>query len=174
MTAQAGEPGEPGRRREPPEPPDLPRVFRLTQVQHWGLPILFAIPLLALLGVFGEQYSDASGAGSGLAAAIHYPSRIHYRQSLSFRVTVQNTAATAADSIVVFLDPSFMRAFTAVQLSAAVRAPYSIKLEHVAAGERRSVFGELAGERYWSSAGVVRVSGPQGQLSIPVSTFVFP
>jgi hypothetical protein len=163
-----------GPRILPPEAPSLPRRIRLTTVQRCGLPVLFAIPVLALLGLFGERFSDARAEGNGLSVAIQYPSRIHYRQPLSFRFTVRNMGATTADSIVVSLDPRFMRAFTAVQLSAPVEPTYRIKLANVASGERRSVSGDVSGDQYWGSAGVVRVAGPNGELRLPVSTFVFP
>lgn len=158
----------------PPDPPRLARAFRLTTVQCVGLPALFAIPILALFGVFGERYTDARASGVGVTAAIHYPSRIHYRQPLAFRITVENTGADTSDSIVVSLDPRFMRAFTAIEVSAPMSASYRFTLRDVAPHERVNIDGEVSGDRYWRSTGALQARGPEGTVHIPVSTFVFP
>ena len=158
----------------PPRPPALSRRIRLTTVQRWGLPVMFAIPVLALLGTFGERYSDVHGTGGSLAATFHYPSRIHYRQSLSFRLLVQNTGATPEDSVMVRLDPRFMRAFASVRIAAPFRAPYDIELGRLRAGESRTVTGEVSGDAYWQSQGSIQVSGSRSRIRLPVSTFVYP
>ncbi|MEO6778082.1 MAG: hypothetical protein ABI194_01405 [Gemmatimonadaceae bacterium] len=168
----SAEPGAPESR--PPAPPRLARAFRLTTVQRVGLPALFAIPILALFGVFGERYTDARASGVGLTAAIHYPSRIHYRQPLAFRITIENTGADTADSVVVSLDPRFMRAFTSVEMSAPMSAPYRFTLRRVAPHERVSIDGEVSGDRYWRSTGALEARGPEADVHIPVATFVFP
>lgn len=158
----------------PPQPPALSRRIRLTTVQRWGLPVLFAIPVLALFGTFGERYTDVRGTGGSLAATFHYPSRIHYRQPLSFRLLVQNTGATPMDSVMVTLDPRFMRAFTSVRLAAPFRAPYAMELGRLGAGESRTVTGEVSGDAYWRSQGTIQVTGSHGMIQLPVSTFVYP
>ncbi len=168
QTSQAPRPAQ------PPQPPQLPRALRLTTVQRFGLPILFAIPLLALFGLFGERYADARAAGHNLSADVHYPSLLHYRQPLAFRLSVQNTGATAADSIIVTFGPEFMRAFTAAQMAPPFQGPYSVSLRNVRAGESQIVTGTVSGDKYWRNNTWVRITGPDGELQIPLSAFVYP
>lgn len=158
----------------PPAAPEIARALRLTTLQKIGLPVLFIIPILALFGVFGERFAIRAASGSGVAARVSYPDRIHYRQTMPLRIMVWNASTRAADSIMISLDPEFMRAFSAISITPAATRAYTIVLRHVKPGERRVISGDVAGERYGRSDGNVRVAGIAGELCIPVATFVFP
>ncbi|HEV2642191.1 MAG TPA: hypothetical protein VGT98_05775 [Candidatus Elarobacter sp.] len=162
------------RREGPPAPPELPRALRLTTLQRVGLPILFAIPVLALFGVFGEHFASVRAGGNGVALAMRYPDRAHYRQPVTLAISVRNTSTRTADSLVVSLDTAFLAAFTAGRFSPPVDATGSLALRNVAPGEARVITAEVSGDRYWRHSGTVRVHGAGGMLAVPVSTFVFP
>lgn len=161
-------------RRGPPDPPTVPRALRLTALQRIGLPVLFAIPILALFGVFGEHFTTAHADGAGLAITMRYPDRAHYRQPVSFRLSMRNVSARPVDTITVTLDTAFMRAFSDVSLSAPLNGAYVARVTNVAPGETRAISAMVSGERYGRHAGVIAVTGPQGTARLPVATFVFP
>lgn len=162
------------RRVAPPAAPALPRRLRFTTVQRAGLPVLFVIPVLALFGVFGERFGDVRGDAPGVSVAIHYPTTVHYRQPLALSIRVTNTSDRTADSVTVSLDPRFMKAFTGVTFSAPLSGPYAVRLQQLRPGETRTISGQVEGDRYWRSSGDVSVEGPEGRVTLPVSTFVFP
>lgn len=161
-------------RRGPPDPPAIPRALRLTRLQRVGLPVLFAVPILALFGVFGEHFTTAHAEGGGLVVDMRYPNRVHYRQPMSFRLSVRNASAQPADTIKVSLDTAFMRAFSDVSISAPLNGAYVARITDLAPGETRAISAMISGERYGRHAGVIVVNGPAGTARLPVATFVFP
>lgn len=158
----------------PPDPPPVPRALRLTTLQRIGLPVLFAIPILALFGVFGEHFATAHADGPGLALTMRYPNRAHYRQPMSFRLSIRNVSSQPADTITVTLDTAFMRAFSDVSISAPLNGAYVARITNLAPGETRAISAMVSGERYGRHAGVIAVAGPLGTARLPVATFVFP
>lgn len=161
-------------RRGPPDPPPVPRALRLTTLQRIGLPILFVIPILALFGVFGEHFTTAHADGAGLAIAMRYPDRAHYRQPVSVRLSMRNVTPQPLDTISVTLDTAFMRAFSDVSISAPLNGAYVARITNIAPGETRAISAMVSGERYGRHAGVITVTGPYGTARLPVATFVFP
>jgi hypothetical protein len=161
-------------RHGPPEPPQVPRALRLTTLQRIGLPVLFAIPILALFGVFGEHFATAHAEGAGLAITMRYPDRAHYRQPVSFRLSMRNVSSQPLDTITVTLDTAFMRAFSDVSVSAPLNGAYVARITHLAPGETRAISATVSGERYGRHAGVITVAGSHGTARLPVATFVFP
>ncbi len=158
----------------PPPAPDIPRSIRFTTLQRVGIPILFGIPILALFGVLGEHYRTARASGENVSVRFEYPDRIHYRQQLSMNLEVRNNSPYLVDTLMVSLDPSFMRAFTATEFSPPVITAFSVPLIHVGPGETRVIAAEISGDDYGSHAGWLRVRSPTGELKMPISTFVFP
>src|SRR5438045_9731523 len=65
---------------EPPPPPAMERRFALTRKQKLGLPLLAAIPILTLFGVFGERPAEARLTTADFAAGLRYPSRLRCPQ----------------------------------------------------------------------------------------------
>lgn len=161
-------------RAGPPEPPELPRALRLTLLQRIGLPFLFAIPVLALFGVFGEHYADLRATGGGVDLAMHYPDRMHYRQPLTLQITMRNVTAATADSVTLEPDASFFAAFPMARFSPPLDASQRIVFHDVAPGTSRTITVEIAGDRYWRRRGRMLVDGPGGGLQVPLSIFVFP
>lgn len=161
-------------RRGPPDPPPVPRALRLTTLQRIGVPVLFAIPILALFGVFGEHFTTTHADGAALAIAMRYPDRVHYRQPMSFRLSMRNVTARPLDTITVTLDTAFMRAFSDVSVSAPLNGAYVARITNLAPGETRAISATVSGERYGRHAGVITVTAVQDTARVPVATFVFP
>ncbi|GAC1476776.1 MAG: hypothetical protein NVS1B4_18250 [Gemmatimonadaceae bacterium] len=152
----------------------MPRRLLLTRKQRWGLPVLFAVPVLALAGVFGERRAEARSGSAVLDLRVTYPERFRYRQIESLRVTVRNTSGHRLDTVTVAFDTSYMGRFASVHFNPAVRAPYSLPLVTLAPGEARLITVELSGNRYGRHTGRITASTGPDSLVVPVTTIVFP
>ena len=64
----------------PPTPPPFRAKVVLTRKQLFGLPVLFAIPLIALAGLLGESTGHVVASSSQLELSVDFPSRGHYRE----------------------------------------------------------------------------------------------
>jgi len=80
-------------RTEPPPPPQTSPRFAFTRKQYLGLPLLIAIPVLTLFGVFGERRDVARASSRSVEMTVRYPSRFRYRQVQSLDVAVRNVSA---------------------------------------------------------------------------------
>lgn len=160
--------------RAPPEPPPIPPRLRLTPLQRFGLPFLFLIPILALLGLLGEHFTTARAAGAGVTVDVRYPDRAHYRQPLAIRMRVRNVSPARMDTVTVVLDTAFMAAFTAVSVSASLDGAYVAHLTALAPGETRELTAMVSGEEAGRHAGTISVRTPLGTVRTRAATFVFP
>lgn len=172
-----GEPSAPtsqGTTPKPPQPPDVPRRLRLTLLQRIGIPVLVAIPIVAMTSLLGEHFTAVTKAASGIALRVEYPDRIHYRQPMPFRVTVKNIGAAPIDTVHVRISPEFMRAYTNVSLSVSLEGAYAFDLRDIAPDSERVISGTVEGERYGSSDGIARAYTRAGEVRVPLHAFVFP
>src|SRR5881275_2111873 len=104
---------------EPPRAPAITRRLALTRKQLIGLPLLAAIPILTLFGVFGEQQSSLHAASRSVDMRVRYPTRFRYRQIQSLEVTVRNTSDQTIDTISVSLDTAYISGFSSVRIDPA-------------------------------------------------------
>jgi hypothetical protein len=64
--------------QQPPQPPEIEKNLAFYPEQWIGIPFLMLLPILALLGVFGEGYNEASASSDALAITVEYPTRNRY------------------------------------------------------------------------------------------------
>jgi hypothetical protein len=139
-----------------------------------GLPVIIAIPVLTLCGVFGEHRAEARAGSASIAVDIRYPDRFRYRQVESLDITVQNRASSEIDTIHVWIDTAYVTRFSSVRIDPAPTSAFSVDLVHVKPGESRLVRAELWGERYGRHRGRILVTTTHDTASADISTFVFP
>ena len=64
----------------PPEAPDVERQFKQYVYQWIGIPLIMLIPVLSMLGVFGETMASTAAEEAGiLALDADYISRFRYK-----------------------------------------------------------------------------------------------
>jgi hypothetical protein len=159
----------------PPEPPDIERRLKFYPLQWIGLPILIAVPVLALFGVLGESWSTLRGTTSSLEISVRYPTRFRYKQLNEVHVFVKNVSGQRLDTVTVSFDSTYISRFSTVTFLPAATRPYEVEMTEVLPGEDRLVVVELQGEQYWRHEGKLRVSGGEGDTaSFPLSTIIFP
>jgi hypothetical protein len=164
---------------QPPQPPEFTPKFKLYPYQYIGIPIILLIPILALLGVFGEKVVEMEATSADLQVRVEYPIRTHYRLQHEMQVMVTNVSGEAMPSLTVRFDIDLMRAFSDITFTQEpdriATDGYEVMLEAIAPGETRIVGVDVRAERYWAHDGVISVTGEGiDPVSIPLSVFIFP
>ena len=139
-----------------------------------GIPLLAVIPLLTLLGVFGEGRATTRVVSPTVEMRVVYPSRLRYRQIGLLEVAVRNVSGHALDTIALSLDTAYVTRFSSVRIEPAPRLAYTVALTAVKPQETRLVAAELWGQDYGSHAGHVVATTSGDSVSSPIHTFVFP
>ena len=163
---------------EEPQPPGAPEIDRKLRVNTWqwiGVPLLLLIPLLGLVGVFGETRDTARVRTAELSVEVEYPTRNRYRMQDDLRLDLTNTAAGPLDTVVVEVDTAYASRFSSVVAIPAFERPYVIELTDLEPGETRRVRVQMQGERYGQHGGELRVSaGGADTARVVLRTFIFP
>lgn len=152
------------------------RRLSFSRFQRVGLPLLFVVPLLALLGLFGETWDRTEGASDGLALLVEYPTRYRYKQLNTVEVFVENTSAATLDTVVVAFDPAYVRRFSTLSFIPSPKEPFEVELFYVKPGETRLVWAELQGEHYGRHEGTIEAyrPGSPDTARVAVSTLILP
>lgn len=103
----------------PPEPPDIERRLSFHPLQLFGVPLLMLIPILALLGVFGDGHSEAQIAGQRVELRVVYPERMRYKAVRIIGVSVRNTSAEPISGARLVLNREYFSHFTRVAFTPA-------------------------------------------------------
>jgi hypothetical protein len=158
----------------PPPAPEIKRTIELSRKQRIGFPILLAIPILALFGIFGESQAYAHVTSAAFDVAVSYPSRLRYRQVQSLRITVRNLSATVADTVRVSFDTAYIARFSSVRFDPAAKSAYTVDLTDVKPSESRLISVELWGQDYGNHRGKVVARHGADSAIIRLGTLVFP
>src|SRR4051812_29099990 len=155
---------------EPPRAPEIRRRLALTRKQSIGLPLLAAIPILSLLGLFGERRSEAHAASRSIAMTIRYPARFRYRQGESLAIALRNASEQVIDTIQVSLDTAYISRFSSARIEPAPRIAFVVPLIDVRPGESRLISAELWGERYGRHQGRIAATAHFDTAAATVQT----
>lgn len=159
---------------DPPKAPDIRRGVSFHTFQWVMIPLLAALPLLALSGVFGERWRTETAAAGPLEITVHYPTAFRYKMINTLTATVTNRSGTVLDTVTVSLDSAYANRFSTVTAIPPFTAAHDVEVVALAPAESRLVRIEMQGERYWRHEGFVRVISGTDTASVAVSTIVFP
>ena len=154
--------------------PDLQRTIVLSRKQRFGLPILMAIPFLALFGVFGETTENARDAATVVGETVGYPDKLHYRQSSEVTVAVTNRSLIPLDTVQIRVDTGYLMRLARVRFDPSSASDFTVPLLNVKPGERRLVRIELAAEKYGRANGHVVAKSGKDSAVVALTTFIFP
>ncbi|HTD83533.1 MAG TPA: hypothetical protein VK648_07045, partial [Gemmatimonadaceae bacterium] len=113
---------------ELPQPPSIQPRLRLGRKQWIGFPIMLTVPILALLGLFGERTALARARSATLDVAVSYPERFRYRQVQPLHLTVRNLSTQPLDTITVSFDTAYISRFSSVRFDPPTKRAYAIEL----------------------------------------------
>jgi hypothetical protein len=158
----------------PQDPPELPRRIHLYKSQWIGLPILFVLPILAILDVFGERREVIAESRDPLWVSVDYPTRLRAGQRSDVLVRVVNRSADPVSALAVEWDPQFLAGFAAVERMPphdhAPAEPFDLE----PGGEQLQRI-ELEGNTLWRHRGLVSVAWHGREpIRIELRVFVLP
>jgi hypothetical protein len=151
------------------------RRLALGRAQWVGLPILLAIPLLALFGVFGEREGDSTVRSAELEMRVRWPARTRHEMIHDIDVVVRNVSARTIDTLTVTFDTTYLAAFSAVSVTPGAAHAWEVELEGVRPGEARHVVVAVDAHRFGRRTGsVIATGGGSDTARVVIDTFIFP
>jgi hypothetical protein len=148
--------------------------IKLSWKQRIGFPILLAIPILALFGIFGETRAHAHATSGSIDLEVSYPARFRYRQVQSLRASVRNLSQVMADTVRVSFDTAYVASFSSVRFDPAAKSAYTVDLTDIKPSESRLVSVELWGQEYGNHRGTIVASRGSDSAIVRLRTLVFP
>jgi hypothetical protein len=163
---------------QPPQPPPFDRRIQIPTLQKLGISFLLLLPVLALLGVFGDAVSSQRAANEQLVLEVTAPERTRYNLFTQVNVEVTNLAAQPVTLTVEF-DHSYIDKFSGhvflPEVQNVTPDAYQVEVPNVPPGERRIITVGMRAEHSWRHMGLVTVTPEAGSpVSIPLRTWVFP
>jgi len=164
---------------QPPQAPEIERRLLLYRYQWIAVPLLMLIPLLALLGVFGESIESANASDDTLQLEVRYPARTRYQLPGILEVTVTNSSDHAMEQVSIGIKTDYIEQFSEVTFTPSVSSindeVVEIELTDIPPGESRLVTVDLRGERYGKHDGTITAAvNGSDVLDVAISTIVFP
>lgn len=164
----------PARPPEPPPAPEVPRRIRLYRYQWIGLAALTAVPVLAVLGVFGGSPTRSEARGRGIEATVESPSRMRDTQLDRIEVRLRSLSGTGLDTVRIALDTGFAGGFSEVRGIPEFDRPWELKLGGVPANGTAVAFIELRAERRGRHSGTLAIAAGADTLRVPLRVLVYP
>jgi hypothetical protein len=163
----------------PPEAPDIVRRVQFDRVQLIGIPILMLLPILALLGLFGESFAGSSAESPDVALHVNYTSRYRYGLRNPLLITVKNQSPRPLANVTVAINREYIDQFSDVsftpEAAAVHESAYLIELAEVPPGAQRLVAVELRASEHGRHHGLVTVSvAGVENVQTTFTTIVFP
>lgn len=164
---------------KPPQPPPISRKFEIRLYQMIGLPLIMLVPILALLGIFGETVDSTVISSPQLEMRVEYPTRFRYKMLDSITVTLRNVSGQPISALDVRFARAYIRGFSTVTFTPPVKSiteeDYILELNDLQPEETRIITVSIQAEKYGTHKGTIRVT-PESAESVQVSlgTFIFP
>jgi len=161
-----------------PEAPAVGRYWQFYPLHLIGVLVLLAIPLMALLGVFGRTKGQVMAAGTDVSVAVTYLERVRYKEADGMSIAVTNMSDEVLDELTVQVGAPYIANFTETDfepsLDRVTDEYFEIDLTDVQPDETRQVMIALRAEEYGRLDCVVIVQGAAVPVTVSFSTLVFP
>jgi hypothetical protein len=159
----------------PPDVPDTERRVRFYPRQAVGLVVLALVPILAMLGLAGEQRTEHVAASSVLEVTVEYPTRMRITRHGVLRLEATNRSGGQLGPVRVLLPASYRSGFADRELARTATPDGEIVLPPLGPGESGTAQVDLLAHRAGRHHGALRVIPVEGDtLTIPLRTFILP
>jgi hypothetical protein len=163
----------------PPEAPEFDRRVELNWTQLIGVPLIMLLPVLALLGLFGQTFDTAVQANDELELHVRYATRFRHGMVNPVEVTVRNLSAQTVENVRVEFDDAYLGRFIRVTFKPEVarisQEAYTVALGPIAPGESRRVVVTVEADEYGRHHGRVTAAGENGPaVVVSLTTTIFP
>ena len=163
---------------QPPQPPKFERKLHFYPFQLIGIPILFVIPILALLGVFGETSTTIQQAENGLELEVHYSNRVLFQGLDGTEIHVENTSNQTISNLTIQIEKSFLDNYSDLSFTPEVdeitEQAYVIELLDVQPGETRIVAYDSRGKIVGSHQGRITASTATSSVAVSLDVWIIP
>jgi hypothetical protein len=159
---------------DPPDAPEIERRIRLHRSQWLLIPLFLLLPLLALLGVFGEAHHTELIAAGPVQVSVRYPTILRYKLHGRIDVQLHNRSAITFDTITIALDTAYARQYTDVTSVPPFTSAYEVDVADVRADERFLVRIEMIADRHGSHDGDLTIIAASDTARVRLSTRIFP
>jgi hypothetical protein len=156
--------------------PQLPKRFRMWKHQWVGIPVLLAIPILALTGFFGDSFeTSVSGRADLLELHAKFPTKARYGFEDEIRLEVRNKSGRTLPKVEVLLDPEYLAQFSEVYIHPSTERPYQLVLRDVGPGESRKITVEYRGKSYGAHSGKFKALVDGTEVAVAeIGSYTFP
>jgi hypothetical protein len=164
----------------PPQPPEFERKFQLYPYQYITMPLIFLIPILALLGLFGDADATQQADSQDISVQVEYPARTRYKVATILKLYITNHTDAPLSNLDVSFDRNYIDAFLELNflpvVSAVTEDAYIVTLEEtIPPGETHAITVDLHAEKFGVFAGTIMVDGDTIEpVSVRLESLLFP
>ena len=158
----------------PPKPPPLPRRFRFWPHQWVTIPLLLAVPVLGLAGVFDENRDTKTAFLGNVEMKVRYPTRLRVTHVSHTEIEVKNVSDTPLTELELELDRKYVEAFEEVQFVPDVDRPFVVPVGDLEPGETKRVYVDLKGGDHGVHRGSITLRGAGEIQPVRLRTLMLP
>lgn len=163
----------------PPQPPEFQRKLQLYPFQYILIPLLFLIPVLAILGFFGETVAIQSANNPSLSVQVEYWSRTRHKVGAPLKVRITNQTDSDMTDINVHFDRDYIDAFLWLSFLPTVTSvtdeDYIVTIDDLPAGQTQAVTVDLKAEKIGVISGTVTIEAETIEpISVRLESLLFP
>lgn len=163
---------------QPPQPDEQTRRIHFYGYQGMGLCVLFLIPILALLGVFGETSTTLYAAEGDLELTVQYSNRILFQGLDGTEIAIHNNGDQRLERVTLSIDKAYLDAYSDISFSPDVTRitgdAYIIELLNVQPGQTQVVTMDSRGKLVGSHQGMIDVTAGAQSVSLMLDVFIIP
>lgn len=149
--------------QQPPQPPEFQRRFALYPYQYIAIPLLFVMPILALLGLFGDAARTVETTGEEVTLHVEYSPRQRHGVATSMMILITNQTDAPLEDVTLRLDRAYFEGFTQVSFIPSVEAiagaEYRVELPPLLPHDEQAVRVDMRAETAGRYSAMVAVEG---------------
>lgn len=147
-----------------------------------GVLLLALLPVLALLGVFGEQVNTVRASTPGLLVEVRHVTRTRYSLRTTMEIVVENRTSSPLTGLTIRIDRAYLDGFAAAQFKPDVtrvtRDTVDIALPDLAPGAWSAIEAQMNAGRIGSHRGQITVradgEGADAVAELAIETLILP
>lgn len=161
--------------RELLTPPTFKPRVRFWKHQLIGVVLLGLIPLLALLGIFGERTELKTFTIKEMQVAIKSPTLLRHGQNNSIEIGMKNNSDLEIDKVDLYFSPDYIEAFSEVEFLPGLSGPYQVTITGISPGEEKKVLVQIRADDFGRQIGNLEIRSEGNEIhSIRLDTMVYP
>lgn len=161
--------------RELLTPPKFKPRVRFWKHQLIGVVLLGMIPLLALLGIFGESTELKTFSIKEMQVAINSPTLLRHGQNNSIEIGMKNTSDREINKVDIYFSPDYIEAFSEVEFLPELSEPYQVTIAGISPGEEKKVLVQIRANDFGRQIGNLEFRSEGNEVrSITLDTMVYP